>query len=362
MSIASGQQLDIGTWNRVEIAPGQRKRFTLEMGNSFSGAKVKLPVMVWRANEPGPVLGITSAIHGDEVNGTGAIRSLIKNPPFRLIRGALILVPVINIPGFERHSRYMPDRRDLNRSFPGSTKGSFTSRLARLVFSEIVGRCDYIVDLHTAAVRRTNFPNVRADYNNEDCARLARTFGCEVVVNGAGPDGSFRKEAVKAGCPTIVIEAGEVWKVEPAVLEMHRRGITNILVELGMVDNEPQPPPHQIVVEETTWVRAEMAGLLRYHVAPGEPVSEGQIIATSTSLLGADKETIRSPHRGIVMGMSTMPAVNIGDPVFHIALPATKGQQRRIEKSIGGLEKDTIELDIRSQLATNINVTEQSEE
>jgi predicted deacylase len=255
----------------------------------------------------------------------------------------------------------MPDRRDLNRSFPGSARGSYTARLARLVFREIVGRCDFIVDLHTAAVRRTNFPNVRADCDNPDCARLARAFGCEVIVNGVGPDGSFRKEAVEAGCPTIVVEAGEVWKVEPAVLEMHRRGITNVLAELGMVESPRQPPPHQIVVEETTWVRAETTGLLRYHVAPGEAVSESQILATNTTLLATDRETIRSPHHGIVMGMTTMPAVNIGDPVLHIALPTTKRQQRTLERSIDNLEKDTFERDMRTQLATNIKVTAQEE-
>ena len=351
--------LDVGVWGTQEIALGQRKRLQLQVGKSFSGANINLPLMVWRAAEPGPVLGITGALHGDEINGTGAIRGIIQEPPFELKRGALILVPVLNIMGFERHSRYSPDRRDLNRCFPGSSTGSLSARLAKLIFSEVVARCDYIVDLHTAAVRRTNFPNVRADCDNADCERLAKAFGCEVIVNGTGPDSSLRKESVKAGCPTIVLEAGEVWKVEPAVQDLTTRGIVNVLNELEMTDSDAyEAPPHQVVVKETRWIRSETGGFLHFHVAPGEAVVKGQAVASSTSLLGMEKEVIRSPHDGIVMGMTTMPAVGPGDPVVHIALHITKHSQRKMEASIDGLEAGTIETDIRSQLATNITVTE----
>ncbi len=355
--------LEVGIWGTQKIGLGQRKRLQLQVGKSFSGSNINLPLMVWRGLEPGPVLGITSALHGDEINGTGAIRGIIQEPPFELKRGALILAPVLNVMGFERHSRYMPDRRDLNRCFPGSASGSLSSRLAKLIFNEVVGRCDYIVDLHTAAVRRTNFPNVRADCENADCERLAKAFGCEVIVNGTGPENSLRRESVKAGCPTIVIEAGEVWKVEPAVLDLTTRGIINVLHELQMTDSDAyEAPPHQIVVEETRWIRSETAGFLHFHVAPGEAVSKGQAVASSTSLLGMEKEVIRSPHDGIVMGMTTMPAVGPGDPVVHIALHITKRAQRKVEASIDGLEAGTIETDIRSQLATNITITELEED
>jgi uncharacterized protein len=353
----------VGLWGEHEIAPGERKRFELEIGKSFSGANIKLPLMVWRALEPGPTLAITAALHGDEINGTGAIRDLIQDPPFELKCGALILVPVINIMGFERHSRYMPDRRDLNRCFPGNSKGSLSARLARLIFDEVIGRSDYLLDLHTAAVRRTNFPNVRADCDNVDCERLAKSFGCEVIVNGVGPDGSLRKAAVAAGCPTIVVEAGEVWKVEPAVQDLTTRGVLNVLTELGMIESTAyEAPPHQIVVEETRWIRSESGGFLHFHVAPGEAVTKGQAVASSTSLLGKENEVIRSPHDGLVMGMTTMPAVGPGDPVVHVALHATKRLQRKMEASIDGLEEGTIETDIRSQLATNITVTELGED
>ncbi len=348
----------VAAWGNQTIEPGRRKRLKIEISESFSGSRVQLPVMVWRGLEDGPVLGITSAVHGDEINGTGAILRIVDEKPFELRRGSLIMVPVVNVLGFERHSRYSPDRRDLNRSFPGSANGSLTARLARLVFEEIVDRCDYLVDLHTAAVRRTNFPNVRADYNNPDCHRLASVFGCEVIVDGKGPEGSLRRTAVEAGCPAIVIEAGEVWKVEPSVQELTLRGITNVLGELGMVDDLETPAPHQVVVEETRWVRAGNGGFLKFHVAPGDTVSKGQTLATNTGLLGDYHEAITSAHDGLVLGMTTMPAVGPGDPVAQIALPRTAKQMRQVEESISDLEEDTIETQVREHLATNISVIE----
>jgi predicted deacylase len=352
----------IDTWGRKKVMPGERLRLRLAAGESFSGVSVRLPLMVWRGKEDGPVLGITAAVHGDEINGTGAIRRLIEEPPFELRRGALILVPVINIMGFERHSRYTPDRRDLNRTFPGSKKGSLTGRLAYLIMDEVVRRCDFIVDLHTAAVRRTNFPNVRADMDDPGCERLANAFGSEVIVNSLGPDGSLRREACKAGCPTIILEAGEVWKVEPSVQDMTQRGLTHVMAELDMIDVADDvrldTTPHQMVVHGSSWVRAGNGGFLKFHVAPGETVHKDQPLATNTGLLGTEYETIISPHHGIVLGMTTMPAVSPGDPILHIALPDTGKQLRSLEKSIDKMEGDALENQVRDHLATNITVEE----
>jgi len=356
------QKRPIDDWGKVQAKPGERTRIRLEAGESFTGVSVRLPVMVWRGEQEGPVLGITAAVHGDEINGTGAIRKLIEEPPFELKRGALILVPVVNILGFERHSRYTPDRRDLNRTFPGSMKGSLTGRLARLLMDEVVSRCDYLLDLHTAAVRRTNFPNVRADMEDPDCERMARIFGVEVIVNSAGPDGSLRREACKVGCPTVILEAGEVWKVEPSVQDMTQRGISHVMGELGMIDmtesERPETPSHQMIVQKSSWVRAENGGFLKFHVGPGETVENGQPLATNTGLLGEDPEVITSPSSGIVFGMTTMPAVSPGDPILHIAKPDTRKQFRTLEKSVEKIEDDALETTVRDHLATNITVEE----
>ena len=356
---------DIGSWGKINIEPGERKRILLKSGESFTGVGLHLPLMVWRGLEDGPVLGITAAVHGDEINGTGAIRRLIQEPPFELKRGALILVPVINIMGFERHSRYTPDRRDLNRTFPGSKNGSLTSRLAYLIINEVVKRCDYLVDLHTAAVRRTNFPNIRTNMDDPDCERLAQAFGAEIIVNSTGPAGSLRRESCNEGCPTIILEAGEALKVEPSVQDMTERGLTHIMEELDMIDvtakTRPETSPHQIVVQSSSWVRAGSGGFLKFHVAPGETIEKGQPLATSTGLLGKEHETILSPHQGVVLGMTTMPAVSPGDPILHIALPDTKKQFRSLEKSVDGLEDDALENQVRDDLATSITVEEYSD-
>jgi len=354
---------DIGTWGDSQIAHGQRKRLRIDIGKSFGGASITLPLMIWRGEEDGPTVGVTAAVHGDEINGTGAIRKMIQEKPFKLKRGTLILVPVVNIMGFERHSRYMPDRRDLNRCFPGSAHGSLSSRLAAVIFEQIISRCDVLIDLHTAAVRRTNFPNVRTDCNNRECMELAKAFGCEIIVDSTGPDGSLRKEAVRSGCPTIVLEAGEVWKAEPSVQDLTLRGISNVLAKLGMTDDEAgEKPPHQITVRETTWIRSDSGGFLHFHVGPGDAVSAGQALATSTSLLGRENEIIRSSQQGIVLGMTTMPAVGPGDPVAHIAVPSSDKQHLKLEKSIDGLGSDAIETQLREHLATNIVVTELEED
>ena len=200
----------------------------------------------------------------------------------------MILVPVLNILGFDRHTRYLPDRRDLNRCFPGSLQGSLARRMARVIFDEIISRADYGIDLHTAAIRRTNFPNVRGDIAVPGVQELARAFGCEFIVHGVGPQGSLRREACAAGCPTIIMEGGEVWKVESSIIACAMRGIHNVLRYLDMLDGPLEPPPFQVELTRTQWVRADRGGFMRFHVAPGDVVRHGEPLATNTSLLGKD--------------------------------------------------------------------------
>ncbi|MEX2608259.1 MAG: succinylglutamate desuccinylase/aspartoacylase family protein [Kiritimatiellia bacterium] len=351
----------IEIWGETTVKAGSKKRIRLEVGESYTGLSVRLPLLVWRAKEPGPVVFISSAVHGDEINGTGTIRELINNPGFTLKKGALILLPVVNIIGFERHSRYMPDRRDLNRAFPGSITGSITSRLAHLLTTEIIARSDFGIDLHTAAVRRTNFPNVRANMNNPGCRDLANAFGCELIVDQEGPNGSFRKCATELACPTIILEAGEVWKVESLYLETALRGIRNCLAHLGMTDQAPIQCPVSWVVNSTQWVRAGAGGFLQFHVAPGEFVEANQLIATNAGLLGLETELIYSPHSGVVIGMSTMPAVSPGDPVVHIAKVPQK-EITKLEEAHDRQHDQSLEVRLREDLATNVHIFDIPEE
>lgn len=356
MSADSTPKLDIGLWGTTPIAPGSKKRVRLEVGESYTGLSVRLPLLVWRAKEPGPTVFVTSAVHGDEINGTGTIREMVKTPTFTLKRGNLLLVPVVNVVGFERHNRYMPDRRDLNRSFPGNAQGSISARLARLVFDEVVRRCDYGIDLHTASIRRTNYPNLRADMAHQGCAKLAQAFGCEVIMNNKGPEGSLRRAATDAGVPTIVLEAGEVWKVEPTYLATALRGIRNCLIRLGMVEGHLDIPPVRAVVETARWVRAGAGGFLRFHVTPGEVVEEGKLLASNTGLLGMEQEQITAPFAGVVIGMTTMPAVSPGDPVLHLAKPSARALRQLEEASRS--DDHRLEHQVRGDLATNIHMVE----
>lgn len=344
-------------WFGQAIPPGADLATSLVISESYSGQDISIPVFVWRGIVDGPTVFVTAAVHGDELNGTGTIRHIIRSRPFELTAGTLLLIPVVNMPGFERHTRYLPDRRDLNRSFPGTKDGSFASRLARTFFDQIVRRSDYGIDLHTAAVRRTNFPNVRATLEDERLAAFARAFGAELIVSGSGPRGSLRASACKVGCPTLILEAGEVWKVEPSVVDYATLGISNCLKSLGMVDGVPEEPPFRIETDATKWVRAIHGGFLEFHVAPGDVVDEGAAIATNTDLTGKSQNVIHAPRDGVVLGMTTIPSVAPGDPVCHLAFPR-KGALRRVTRALGRLDHNSLHERMRGDLATSVRLTE----
>lgn len=343
------------TWGGVEIGRGEACDVFIHCGESFSNVPVEIPVHVRRAIKPGPTVFVTAALHGDEINGTGAVRQLIQED-IDLLAGTLVLVPVLNIPGFERHSRYMPDRRDLNRAFPGSATGSLTGRMARRIFDEIPARCDYGIDIHTAATRRTNYPNIRGDLKDPEVRRIAEAFGCEIIMNGAGPKGAFRREACRVGCTTIIMEGGEVSKVEPSVVEASLRGIHNVLRELKMLAGDCEAPDYQLVVEKSKWMRAEHGGFLHFHVSPGDIVSKGQPLATNATLLGREQNAIHAPFDGVVIGMTTLPAISPGDPICNLGLlprgtkPAAFRRQRRSE--------DGLELRLVEELGSNVMVVD----
>ncbi len=356
----SRERRSIENWQGESIAPGESRDLTVAVGESYSGATVKIPIHVRRAKEDGPVVFVTAALHGDEINGTGAIRQLVQDETLELTRGSVIFAPVLNILGFDRHSRYLPDRRDLNRSFPGHATGSLASRMARTIFDEIVMRSDYGIDLHTAAVRRTNYPNVRGDLKSPKLRGLAEAFGCEVIINGCGPKGAFRREATRAGCPTIVMEGGEVWKVEPGIVESGTRGVKNVLRHLQMLPTPEESPDYQVVIQTSKWLRAESGGFLHFHVKPGDVLKKDQPIATNTTLLGRDGALLCSPFNAVVIGMTTLPAVSPGEPVVNLGkLPrATKPSDlRRMRREEHGLE-----VRLTEELASNILVVEPSDD
>lgn len=358
--MSSSERVSIETWQGQQIPPGSAVDLRLAVSESYSGMDVQIPIHIRRGLKSGPVIFVSAALHGNEINGTGAIRQLIQDDTFELVSGAVIFAPILNILGFDRHSRYLPDRRDLNRAFPGTATGSLASRMARTIFNEIISRCDYGIDLHTAATRRTNYPNVRGNLKDRRVRRIAEAFGCEIIINGLGPTGALRREASKSGCPTIVMEGGEVSKVEPGIVKSAVRGVRNVLSNLKMLDAEPESPDYQIVIEKSKWVRSERGGFLQFHVKPGEIIEKDQPVATNTTLLGRDHSVLYSPFNAVVLGMTTLPATSPGEPVCHLGkLP--KGTEpsrfRRLRSEEGGLEGRVVE-----ELASNVMVTEPPEE
>jgi len=354
------QDVRVSRWTELDVHPGGHATGRLVVSETYVGADIAIPFSVVRGKRDGPAVFVTAAVHGDEINGTGAIRHMLTQQPFMLDAGTLVMVPVVNLMGFERHSRYLPDRRDLNRSFPGSASGSLAARLAHAVFKGLVRPCQYGIDLHTAAVRRTNFPNIRANMNQPEAADFARAFGAELTVHGKGPEGSLRAAAVDAGIPTLILEAGEVWKVEPTYVEHVVRGVRNCLIHLGMVEGKPEPPAYRIEVDESRWVRAEHGGFLSFHIGPGSIVTKGEPIATNTDLLGREKNVIEAPRSGIVLGMTTIPSVAPGDPICHIAYPS-KGELRKAEAAQDALHGQHLHERTREDLARNMHVSEAPE-
>jgi hypothetical protein len=302
------------------IELGECREIALHFGETYLGEPVSVPVYVLRGPKPGPTVYLTGTIHGDELNGMGIIRQLLFVSPPELVRGTLICLPVVNTYGLEHHVRYMPDRRDLNRCFPGIVDGSLSSRLASVVFSKIVKQCHYGIDFHAAAVRRMNYPNVRADLTDPATRELATVFGCELIVGGQGPEGSLRRSAVAAGVPTIILEAGEVWRIDPAATAVGVQGCLNVLRHLKMIQGRPKRPKVQALIDRTVWVRAHQGGMFEPRVQPGDIVHRGTTLGTAYRIFSSECQQLDSPVSGVVLGMNTMGAVKPGEPVFHIAV------------------------------------------
>lgn len=334
----------------IPVAPGESRSIQLRVSERYSGAPVAIPIRVIRADEDGPRVFVTAAIHGNELNGIGIVRELMFSG-VPLERGTLVMAPMVNVFGIEQHTRYTPDRRDLNRSFPGSARGSIASRIAHAVFTEVVKNCQYGIDLHTASEGRTNYPHVRADLDIPEIDQIARAFGCEVVVDNRGELRTLRSAATRAGCPTVLLEAGEPMKIEPDMVNIGARGVRNVLKHLGMLPGEPEQPPYQTTARKTMWVRSPAGGLLRYHIAPGSVIEKGDPLVHVDNFLTGKSRKIQSPSDGIILSMPIMPAVKPGDPICHIAIPDKPVAQIRDELSGG---RDHLHRAVRRSQASDI--------
>lgn len=300
------------------VGEGETVDLKLQVAESYIAEPVSIPLTVVRGG-PGPTVFITATVHGDELIGVGILRALLNDCSFDDLAGTLIAVPVVNVPGFLALSRNLPDRRDLNRSFPGRSSGSLASRLAEVLFREVVRKSDFGIDLHTAGAERTNYPQVRGDLSQPHVAALAAAFGCPLIVDARGPERSLRRTAVAAGVPTIVFEAGSPLRFERPFIEIGVAGILNVLRSLGMLPGAIRQPPLSLVLRRTRWVRATAGGIVDLEVQLGEPLRRGDPISTLTNPFGHGRSVLASPHHGVVLGLTQLPLVHPGDAICNLA-------------------------------------------
>lgn len=302
----------------MKVRPGHRKDLKIRISEFYTATPVFIPVTVLHGTEPGPVLYVTAAIHGDEINGIEIVRQMRTAIDPKKLRGTVILVLIANPIAFLTMTRDLPDGRDLNRFFPGRDRGSMASHIADAIFTKIVKISDYGVDLHTAAATRTNLPHVRADMKSPVLRRLAAAFGSEVVFDMPGEEGMLRRAATQAGIPTVVFEAGEPLKFQKNIIRQGVTGLRNLLADLKMVAFERTSPAFQIVVTDYRWIRAEKGGILNLHVKPGDIIEKGDTIAVNTKPFGTEVSRLEAPYTGLVVGCTTLPMVIPGQAVCHL--------------------------------------------
>jgi predicted deacylase len=306
----------------TEVKPGTAQRLSWSATELFEGVPVSTPVLVINGALPGPTLCLTAAVHGDELNGVEMVRRVLHEIEPKKLSGALIGVPIVNVQGFRRASRYLPDRRDLNRYFPGNPNGSAAARIAYALFNDIIAHCDALVDLHTGSFERANLPQIRADLRNPDVVTLTQGFGSMVVLHSNPTNGTLRYAATLAGIPAVTVEAGGPSELELAEVKHGVKGIETLLSTLGMIKKkrfwgDPEP-----VYYRSSWVRADNGGILLADVSLGSTVRKGDLLGTITDPMSNQSTQLYSPYAGRIIGMARNQVVMPGFAAFHVGIEA----------------------------------------
>ncbi len=317
------------------VEPGTKARLVLRSSESFAGGHIETPVAVIRGAMPGPTLCLVAGVHGDEVNGVEIVRRVVRDDKrLENLRGTVVAVPIANLSAFRRGSRYLPDRRDLNRYFPGRIDGSSASRIAFRLFDSVIRRCDLLIDLHTGSFHRTNLHQVRADLVNDKTADLAHAYGAEVIVNNAGRPGTLRRAANDVGVPAITVEAGEPARFNEQIVEAATRAVSRLIYNVGMSDEAPgwlerTPPPTAYWI--TGWVRCNNGGILVSQIELGDTVEEGAVLGIVSDPVSDEVDLIRAPVGGRIIGMALDQLVMPGFAAYHIARDASHNEEQPLE-------------------------------
>ncbi len=329
---------DVLTIGGHDIAMGQTKKIELPTVRLYTDTDMNIPIFIKRGKKPGPTIFVSGAIHGDELNGIEIISRLIKSKSLNSLKGTLIAVPIVNGYGVLNQSRYLPDRRDLNRSFPGSAKGSLAGRIAHLFMQEVVSQCDFGIDLHTGAIHRSNLPQIRANLDDQVTYEMAKAFGVPVMINSNLRDGSLRECADGHGIPMLLYEAGQALRFDELSIKVGVRGIINVLRHLNMLPKTVSKKKSTIepfVARKSGWVRASDSGFVIHKQKLGDRVVKGDILAEIKKPLGDVSSQMLSHADGIIIGKQNIPLVQEGEAVYHIAY---FNQPHNVEASIENMQ------------------------
>ncbi|WP_226665435.1 succinylglutamate desuccinylase/aspartoacylase family protein [Microbulbifer aggregans] len=304
----------------IAVARGETRRIELPIVRLYTDTEMAIPVYVHRGKKRGPTIFVCAAIHGDELNGVEIISRLINSRALKSLSGTLIAVPVVNVYGVLHQSRYLPDRRDLNRSFPGSSRGSLAARMAHVFLDEIVSKCDYGIDLHTGALHRSNLPQVRANLDDQETRDMADAFGVPVLLNSTLRDGSLRQAAADLGVRILLYEAGEALRFDELCIRAGLKGVVNVLRHLKMLpQRRSKLGIAPFVARRSGWLRAGDSGIVNHKKQLGDHVKKGETLATIADLYGNELDKVLCDADGIIIGKQNIPLVQEGEAMYHIA-------------------------------------------
>jgi hypothetical protein len=335
---------DLVTLLGQTVAPGDRRRLSLRAGESFAGDAVDIPVLVIRGTTPGPTLCFVAGVHGDELNGIEIVRKVFEEITPRDLSGMLLGVPVANVHGLRRSSRYLPDQRDLNRFFPGHPGGSSASRIANALFEGVVEGCDGLVDFHTGSFQRTNLPQVRGDLRVPKILELAKGFGTGEIVHSEGRAGTLRRAASDAGIPAVTFEAGEPLRFQHKEIERGAEGVRGLLAAWRMVPGGQLRKSHRVYYR-SRWLRVNDGGIFLTQRKLGDAVKVGDVLGTVTDPVTNERGTVIAPFPGRIIGMAVPQVVIPGFAAFHIGVEApAKPQPQPVVESPEELPESAEEL------------------
>ncbi len=305
--------------NGVRVRPGQSVNIELPIAKLPTHTLIDLPIFIRSSKNEGPVVLISGGVHGDEINGVVTAKKFLEevDAGLELERGTLIIIPLVNIYGFLSNSRTFPDGRDLNRSFPGSKKGSLASRIAFILSEEIIPQIDFGIDFHTGGRMLSNHPQIRVDFKDKVGVELAKAFGTHYVVPSKHINKSFRKTAFKSRKHLLVYEGGESMRLDNYAIEEGITGTKRLLHHLEMI-NAPQLPQNTIVLKESEWTRAKASGIFYSSVRLGDFVKKGEIIARISDPYGQVIVPVKASTNGHVIGLNNNPVINVGDAIIHL--------------------------------------------